>query len=46
VPVSSPGATSQRIDHVVVRGGAVSGAMVEDAEGLSDHNLVRVNVAL
>jgi endonuclease/exonuclease/phosphatase family metal-dependent hydrolase len=42
----SSGIKSQDIDHVVVRGGGVSGAMVEDAGGLSDHNLLRVNMTV
>ena len=33
------------IDHVAVRGAGISGAAVEDADGLSDHNLVRANIA-
>ncbi|MER6173631.1 endonuclease/exonuclease/phosphatase family protein [Streptosporangium sp. NPDC001681] len=40
------GTKPQRIDHVVVRGGEVSGAVVEDADGLSDHNLLHARVTL
>ncbi len=40
------GIKSQNIDHVVVRGGGISGVVVEDAGGLSDHNLLRVNVTV
>lgn len=42
----SSGIKSQHIDHVVVRGGGISGAVVEDADGLSDHNLLRANVTV
>lgn len=35
---------SQHIDHVVVHGGDVHDVMVEDVDGLSDHNLLRANV--
>ncbi|MFI2429777.1 endonuclease/exonuclease/phosphatase family protein [Streptomyces sp. NPDC018955] len=38
------GTKSQYIDHVVVHGAALGGASVEDAGGLSDHNLVRAAV--
>ncbi|MBT2387337.1 endonuclease/exonuclease/phosphatase family protein [Streptomyces sp. ISL-11] len=41
-----PGIPSQTIDHVVVRGGGTSGAVVEDAYGLSDHNILCVNVTV
>ncbi|WP_091450003.1 endonuclease/exonuclease/phosphatase family protein [Actinokineospora iranica] len=34
----------QRIDHVVARGMVADSAVVEDADGLSDHNLVRAAV--
>ncbi|MEV4442011.1 endonuclease/exonuclease/phosphatase family protein [Streptomyces sp. NPDC049577] len=40
----TPGSTAQWIDHVVVRGGGTSSAAVEDAGGLSDHNLLRADV--
>ncbi|HSA48576.1 MAG TPA: endonuclease/exonuclease/phosphatase family protein [Yinghuangia sp.] len=39
-----PGEESRDIDHVVVRGGSVESLVVEDAEGLSDHNLVCARV--
>jgi len=39
-----PGSASTSIDHVVVRGAEVGGAVVEDVDGLSDHNLVRATV--
>jgi endonuclease/exonuclease/phosphatase (EEP) superfamily protein YafD len=39
-----PGAQAPHIDHVVVRGAAVHGAVVEDAGGLSDHNLLAATV--
>jgi endonuclease/exonuclease/phosphatase family metal-dependent hydrolase len=39
-----PGATPPNIDHVVVRGATVSGAVVEDADGMSDHNLLSATV--
>ncbi|MGI5241926.1 endonuclease/exonuclease/phosphatase family protein [Dactylosporangium sp. CA-139066] len=39
-----PGARSPYIDHVAVHGTTVSAATVEDAEGLSDHNIVRATV--
>ncbi|MGW2150889.1 endonuclease/exonuclease/phosphatase family protein [Nonomuraea bangladeshensis] len=38
------GTKSPFIDHVVVRGGEAGDAAVEDADGLSDHNLVRARV--
>ena len=38
------GAGPLYIDHVVVRGGSAGNAAVENADGLSDHNLVRANV--
>ncbi|WP_406277581.1 hypothetical protein [Embleya sp. NBC_00896] len=37
-------AGSQHIDHVAVPGGDVDGVVVEDVDGLSDHNLLRANV--
>jgi endonuclease/exonuclease/phosphatase family metal-dependent hydrolase len=40
------GIESQHIDHVVVRGGAIGDAVVERTDGLSDHNLLRVNVTV
>ncbi|WP_405164016.1 endonuclease/exonuclease/phosphatase family protein [Nocardia sp. NBC_01499] len=40
------GAKSQFIDHVVVRDATVREVIVEDADGLSDHNLVRATIAL
>ncbi|MFF0771215.1 endonuclease/exonuclease/phosphatase family protein [Nonomuraea wenchangensis] len=40
------GTKSPFIDHVVVRGAEVGGAVVEDADGLSDHNLVHATVTL
>ncbi|GAA3784929.1 endonuclease/exonuclease/phosphatase family protein [Streptomyces phyllanthi] len=40
------GTGSQHIDHVAVRGAAVSDAVVEDAGGLSDHNLLRVTLTM
>ena len=42
----APGSKPLRIDHVAVHGAGVSGAAVEDADGLSDHNLVRANVTV
>jgi endonuclease/exonuclease/phosphatase family metal-dependent hydrolase len=33
------------IDHVAVRGAGITSATVEDAGGLSDHNLVRANIS-
>jgi endonuclease/exonuclease/phosphatase family metal-dependent hydrolase len=41
-----PGSPPMRIDHVAVRGAAVSGAAVEDVGGLSDHNLVRADITV
>jgi endonuclease/exonuclease/phosphatase family metal-dependent hydrolase len=40
------GIESQDIDHVVVRGGVIGDVAVEDAGGLSDHNLLRANVLM
>ncbi|GAA5093206.1 endonuclease/exonuclease/phosphatase family protein [Nocardia iowensis] len=42
----SSGAKSQFIDQVVVREATVREIVVEDADGLSDHNLVRATIAL
>ncbi|GAA3281536.1 endonuclease/exonuclease/phosphatase family protein [Dactylosporangium vinaceum] len=39
-----PGARVPDIDHVAVRGGAAHPARVEDANGLSDHNLLSAAV--
>ncbi|MFD7700681.1 endonuclease/exonuclease/phosphatase family protein [Streptomyces caelestis] len=38
------GSKSQYIDHVVVHGAALGSVSVEDARGLSDHNLVKATV--
>ncbi|MDH6580794.1 endonuclease/exonuclease/phosphatase family protein [Kitasatospora sp. MAP5-34] len=40
------GTKSQHIDHVVVRGCGVKGAVVEETDGLSDHNLLRAKVVM
>lgn len=45
-PPGGSGIPSQCIDHVVVRGGGISGVVVEDADGLSDHNLLCANVTV
>jgi endonuclease/exonuclease/phosphatase family metal-dependent hydrolase len=39
-----PGATEPHIDHVIVHGAPVGGAVVHDAGGLSDHNLLSATV--
>jgi endonuclease/exonuclease/phosphatase family metal-dependent hydrolase len=39
-----PGSEPQWIDHVAVRGAGISGAAVDGAAGLSDHNLVRADI--
>lgn len=46
-PPTRPGASRpglRYIDHVVVQNASVTGVAVEDADGLSDHNLVRATV--
>lgn len=39
-----PGSKPLYIDHVAARGAVISAAAVEDAVGLSDHNLVRADL--
>lgn len=43
-PPTRPGGKSPFIDHVIVRGAAVTGGAVEDVNGLSDHNLLSATV--
>lgn len=42
----APDSRPLRIDHVAVHGAAISNAAVEDADGLSDHNLVRATITV
>jgi hypothetical protein len=39
-----PGSKPLYIDHVAARGAGISAVAVEDADGLSDHNLVRADI--
>lgn len=39
-----PGSKPLYIDHVAARGAGISAVAVEDADGLSDHNLVRADL--
>lgn len=39
------GTESQSIDHVIAHGARITHADVEDADGLSDHNLVHAKFA-
>ena len=38
------GSKPQYIDHVAARGAGIDAVAVEDADGLSDHNLVRADI--
>ncbi|MGW1989301.1 endonuclease/exonuclease/phosphatase family protein [Embleya sp. NPDC001921] len=43
-PPTRPGGRTPHIDHVAVRGAAIKNVLVDSVDGLSDHNILRVEV--